>query len=115
MLPKRSHYAYTSRLGSSPFYNQTKMKIRITFLIQLFFISYASFAQSYSELYKECSPRVVVIETEHKIEDEFGQASCDGGLGTGVLLDETGNNLTAAHVMHKALKDTYAIRFFDFE
>lgn len=78
------------------------MKIQITFLALLFFISFTSFAQSYSELYKKCSPSVVVIQTEEKVKDNNEYVTYDNSLGSGVLIDEAGNILTAAHVVDKA-------------
>ena len=76
--------------------------MRFIFLSLCFLFCHPLYSQSFSELYKKCSPSVVVIETEEKVEDEFGQVSYDGSFGTGVLIDDTGNILTAAHVVDKA-------------
>lgn len=76
--------------------------MRLLILLLLVLSSDFIVAQSYSELYKKCSPSVVVIRTEEKVEDARGQVNYGGGLGTGVLIDSTGHILTAAHVVDQA-------------
>ncbi len=89
------------------------MKTKLTFLSLLLCISSISCAQSVSELYKKCSPSVVVIETQEKVKDDYGQVSYDQGIGSGVLIDEEGNILTAAHVVDKA--GTISVKFINGE
>ncbi len=60
------------------------------------------FGQSLSELYKKVSPSVVVIETDEKVEDSDGHVSYLGSQGSGVLISEQGDILTAAHVVNNA-------------
>ena len=58
--------------------------------------------QSLSELYQKVSPSVVVIETDEKVEDSDGHVSYLGSQGSGVLISEQGDILTAAHVVNNA-------------
>ena len=60
------------------------------------------FGQSLSELYQKVSPSVVVIETDEKVEDSDGHVSYLGSQGSGVLISEQGDILTAAHVVNNA-------------
>ena len=58
--------------------------------------------QSLSELYKKVSPSVVVIETEEKVKDTDGHVSYLDSQGSGVLISDQGEILTAAHVVNNA-------------
>ncbi|MEQ6120006.1 trypsin-like peptidase domain-containing protein [Reichenbachiella sp. MALMAid0571] len=60
------------------------------------------FGQTLSKLYKKVSPSVVVIETKEKIENINGQVSYMGSQGSGVLISDQGEILTAAHVVNNA-------------
>ncbi len=61
-------------------------------------------SQSVSELYQQVSPSVVVLYTQEKVptgglKQEMATAK---GLGSGVLVSDKGDILTAAHVVHSA-------------
>ena len=58
--------------------------------------------QSLSDLYKKVSPSVVVIKTQEKVEDTDGHVSYMGSQGSGVLISDQGEILTAAHVVNNA-------------
>ena len=60
-------------------------------------------AQDLSELYKKVLPSVVKIYTEEKVDyPSLGLVSTESGLGSGVLIDESGIILTASHVVNIA-------------
>ena len=59
-------------------------------------------SQSLSDLYKRVSPSVVVIQTREKLTDLNGQVSYQGAQGSGVLISDEGEILTAAHVVNNA-------------
>ena len=65
-------------------------------------IPYALCGQSLSDLYKKVSPSVVVIETEDKVERTADYVSYIGSQGSGVLISDQGEILTAAHVVNNA-------------
>ena len=71
------------------------------------------FGQSLSELYQKVSPSVVVIETDEKVEDGDGHVSYLGSQGSGVLISEQGDILTAAHVVNNA--ENIRVTFHDGE
>ncbi len=78
-------------------------KIFITLSIIVFTGSVA-YCQTVAELYKQVSPAVVVLFTQEKVpvpglKQEMATAD---GLGSGVLVSEDGDILTAAHVVHNA-------------
>ena len=78
-----------------------------TFLIALFIIfCFAGFSQvnSISELYKKVNGSVVVITTEEEVPVRGPQhkMTTTEGLGSGVLISENGDILTASHVVHSA-------------
>jgi len=80
------------------------MKNIILLIISIAFAGLFLQSQSVSELYKEVSPSVVVIFTQERVptgglKQEMATAE---GLGSGVLLSEEGDILTAAHVVHSA-------------
>ncbi len=58
--------------------------------------------QSLSDLYKKVSPSVVIIQTKEEIEHPDGQISYLGSQGSGVLISDQGELLTAAHVVNNA-------------
>ncbi len=61
------------------------------------------FAQSLSGLYEKVDPSVVVIKTKQKqIVSKQGQTATAEGVGSGVLISENGEILTAAHVVQVA-------------
>ncbi len=78
------------------------MNPQLILLIWLILVANCGYAQSYSDLYRKCSPSVVVIETEEKRNDIGGFVSYNNSFGSGVLIDEEGNILTAAHVVDRA-------------
>jgi len=62
------------------------------------------YCQTVAELYKQVSPAVVVLYTQEKVpvpglKQEMATAD---GLGSGVLVSDEGDILTAAHVVHNA-------------
>lgn len=61
-------------------------------------------SQTISELYKQVSPSVVVIYTQEQVPTGGlkKEMTTSEGLGSGVLISETGDILTAAHVVHNA-------------
>ncbi len=76
-------------------------------ILSVIFILFASLllkSQSVSELYQQVSPSVVVLYTQEKVpagglKQKMATAE---GLGSGVLVSEEGDILTAAHVVHTA-------------
>lgn len=58
--------------------------------------------QSLSGLYKKVNQSVVVIETKEKVEHTDGHVSYMGSQGSGVLISDQGEILTAAHVVNNA-------------
>jgi S1-C subfamily serine protease len=72
--------------------------------IALLSASHASAQQSISEVFAKVKDSVVVIgTTERSVAPETGGGEVSlGGLGSGVLIDETGLVLTAAHVVQVA-------------
>lgn len=80
-------------------------------LIAISLIPSTIYSQSLSDLYKKVSPSVVVIETEEKVEDTDGHISYRGSQGSGVLISEQGEILTAAHVVTNA--ETITVIFHD--
>lgn len=61
-------------------------------------------AQSMAELYKKVNPAVVTVLTESKVITEDHQMATDDGIGSGVLISDTGEILTAAHIVNDAEK-----------
>lgn len=61
-------------------------------------------AQTVSELYKQVEPSVVVIYTQEQVPVKGleQQMATSEGVGSGVLLSEEGDILTASHVVHNA-------------
>ncbi len=79
-------------------------KIYLLFAIIIFSVN-ANFAQNYSELFKKTDPSVVVIKVIESSSTGTGdpyQRTSYGSLGSGVLVDESGIILTAAHVVQVA-------------
>lgn len=74
----------------------------ISFLYFILGLIGISVGQSFSELYKKCSPSVVVIQTQEEVQLNSGFVAYDNSLGSGVLIDEEGSILTAAHVVEGA-------------
>lgn len=60
-------------------------------------------AQDFSTLYDQLNPSVVTIQTT-ELTVSNGMVSEGGGLGTGVIIDEQGLIMTAAHVVTSANK-----------
>lgn len=78
-------------------------KIILSIVITTFALTLIQ-SQSLSELYQQVSPSVVVIYTEEKVpagglKQEMATAE---GLGSGVLVTDKGDILTASHVVHTA-------------
>ena len=81
-----------------------KLKIYSTLVLSLFSLS-LTFGQSLTKLYERVSPSVVQIivksETNSGHGDPYDMVS-SGGMGTGVLMNEEGDIVTAAHVISNA-------------
>lgn len=63
-----------------------------------------SYGQDIANLYKEVNPSVVTIKTVTKNIKTNYQVSKDSGIGSGVLISDSGVILTAAHVVNNAEK-----------
>ena len=81
-------------------------KIIRLFIIGFIFCTNSLFAQNIAALYKEVNPSVVTILTESKILKQDYQVATDEGIGSGVLISNKGEILTAAHVVNDAEKIT---------
>lgn len=71
-------------------------------LLTILLLPSVLFGQSLSNLYKKVSPSVVVIEAKEKVENTDGKVSYMGSQGSGVLISDQGEILTAAHVVNNA-------------
>ena len=67
-------------------------------------------AQDIASLYKQVNTSVVTILTESRLFEESHQMIVDEGIGSGVLISEDGEVLTAAHVVNDAEKVTVKFR-----
>lgn len=76
--------------------------MKLYIFIAILFIPPVLSGQSLSDLYKKVSPSVVIIETEEKVEGTDGYVSYMGTQGSGVLVSDEGEILTAAHVVNNA-------------
>nr|WP_299339514.1 trypsin-like peptidase domain-containing protein [Allomuricauda sp.] len=86
---------------------------RLTIFLFLNLFIFTAHSQSIAELYKEVNPSVVTILTESKVLKKDYQTATDEGIGSGVLISEEGEILTAAHVVNDAEKIT--VRFLNGE
>ncbi|MEO1030348.1 MAG: trypsin-like peptidase domain-containing protein [Bacteroidota bacterium] len=86
---------------------------KLPLLLVLNFALLSGHSQSIAELYKEVNPSVVTILTETKVLKDNHQMATDEGLGSGVLISDEGEILTAAHVVNDAEKIT--VRFLNGE
>ena len=80
---------------------------KLTFLLSVIFTALLPdvSAQDFSELYEKVLPSVVKILTGEEVVDaESGYVALETGLGSGVMIDEEGHILTAAHVVQTAKK-----------
>jgi serine protease Do len=77
-----------------------KLYLILLILSQTFFC----FSQEIASVYKRVNPSVVTILTESKSIQSGYQETNESGLGSGVLISETGEILTAAHVVNNAEK-----------
>lgn len=84
-----------------------------TLTLILFLFASSLFSQSIAELYKKVNPSVVTILTESKVLGEEYQTATDEGIGSGVLISDVGEILTASHVVNDAEKIT--VRFLNGE
>ncbi len=78
---------------------------KVLFILSICILTGATaFSQTVAELYKQVSPSVVVLYTQEKVPTgglKQQMATADG-LGSGVLVSDKGDILTAAHVVHNA-------------
>jgi len=58
-------------------------------------------AQDFSSLFEEVDPSVVTIQTQELVGSKRGTQQ-RGGIGAGVIIDQEGLIMTAAHVVHTA-------------
>lgn len=80
-----------------------KIKESIFFVAFFLTISIVN-AQEIASLYKQVNTSVVTIFTESKLLNESHQMVTDEGVGSGVLISNKGEILTAAHVVNDAEK-----------
>lgn len=73
-------------------------------LLTLLGVGFSTNAQDIASLYKNVNPSVVTIKTETRVVAQNHQTATDDGIGSGVLISDTGNILTAAHVVNDAEK-----------
>mgnify|MGYP006109163853 FL=1 len=81
------------------------MKNQLIF-ISLVFFTINSIAQNITNIYKRVNPSVVTILTESKSIEANFETTKESSLGSGVLISEEGEILTAAHVVNNAEKIT---------
>lgn len=86
-------------------------KLTILLFFNLFVLT--TYAQTIAELYKEVNPSVVTILTKSKVLKDNHQMATDEGIGSGVLISEEGEILTAAHVVNDA--ENITVRFLNDE
>ncbi len=79
---------------------------KIIFFLCLNFCVFTIHSQYISELYKSVNSSVVTILTESKVLNGSFQMTASEGIGSGVLISEEGEILTAAHVVNDAEKIT---------
>ncbi|MBC3846295.1 trypsin-like peptidase domain-containing protein [Winogradskyella echinorum] len=79
-----------------------------------FFCSIAiSNAQEIASLYKQVNKSVVTIITEYKVLNDQHQFISDESIGSGVIISDKGEILTAAHVVNDA--ETITVKFLNGE
>lgn len=91
----------------------SKIMKKLTTLLILSFTIFPVNAQDIATLYKKMNPSVVTILTESKILNEDHQMATNEGIGSGVLISNKGEVLTAAHVVNDAEK--IIVRFLNGE
>ncbi len=74
------------------------------FIFATLLLNFHFYGQNIEKLYKEVNPSVVTLITVSKSLKSNYQVTADSGLGSGVLISETGIILTAAHVVNNAEK-----------
>jgi len=84
-------------------------KINVFILITILFPLISS-AQDFSDLYERLNPSVVTILTTQTVFNN-GNVSKGSGLGSGVIIDEKGFVMTAAHVVGSA--ETIQVKMYD--
>ncbi|MGB5820923.1 MAG: trypsin-like peptidase domain-containing protein [Saonia sp.] len=77
---------------------------QIFILLILLGLVFSTSAQDIASLYKNVDPSVVTIKTETRVVTQDHQVATDDGIGSGVLISDNGNILTAAHVVNDAEK-----------
>lgn len=73
--------------------------------------TYSVLGQEIADLYKSVKPAVVAILTQSKSLNSNYQTAIDSGLGSGVLISNSGDILTAAHVVSNA--ETMEVKFLN--
>lgn len=79
---------------------------KLVFCVAFFFSITVSYSQEITSLYKQVNKSVVTIITESKSLGESQQMIADESIGSGVVISNTGEVLTAAHVVDNAEKIT---------
>lgn len=80
----------------------------------MYFITTSLFSQNLSEIYNRVNSSIVVIKTinnEGAIESEITKGYLNRGLGSGVLVSETGLIWTASHIVHSS--EEVVVKFKD--
>ena len=67
-----------------------------------FLCFFSSKAQTIAQLYKQLNASVVTIEVEQKALTKNHKVSYEGSIGSGVIISESGEILTASHVVNDA-------------
>lgn len=93
-------------------YKNITIKALVFYVVLLFPMALVS-AQDLTLLYNQVKKSVVTILTESEAIDEGHQIVTDEGIGSGVLISDKGEILTAAHVVNDAEKVT--VRFLNGE
>ena len=71
-------------------------------LISALLVTHSALGQEIADLYKSVKPAVVTILTQSKSLTNNYQTAIDPSLGSGVLISNSGDILTAAHVVNNA-------------
>jgi serine protease Do len=102
--PVGSHTTYTNSKKNQLKCREMKKTTLVIAVSVILFSGLYSYGQDIATLYREVNPSVVTIMTVSKNVDSNYQVVADSGLGSGVLISDSGVILTAAHVVNNAEK-----------